>query len=219
MKRSATPVALPTMPIAVPPECTPEWKFAYVATVFGGSPEYFMNGTFVPEDESISDSTANLRLHMYCGTFREEDFAAHVGCLLDGSASALLGAERAAACSLRVRDAEALLGPIGFSCSYPACVHRATVKLPPFVESMVRQLPERIPRFQKCSVCRFSHYCSTACQHADWPRHRRSCTSLRNAYDHGRRRACEREQESTCWWASGAPVFFLWSHLPERRNN
>ena len=30
-------------------------------------------------------------------------------------------------------------------------------------------------KFMRCSGCTDVHYCSKACQHADWPRHKKSC--------------------------------------------
>jgi len=34
------------------------------------------------------------------------------------------------------------------------------------------------PRLQRCSGCRTLHYCSAACQRADWPLHRQECAAL-----------------------------------------
>lgn len=34
-------------------------------------------------------------------------------------------------------------------------------------------------RVRKCSACRQVYYCSTECQHADWPAHKKLCCYLR----------------------------------------
>ena len=41
---------------------------------------------------------------------------------------------------------------------------------------------------QKCGRCQFARYCSAACQQAHWPRHRRECRPLRDAFDGAHRR-------------------------------
>ena len=163
------------MPVALPMERTAEWRCAFVTTVFGGTiPEEW---ALVPEGSDISDWTLNVRLLLYCGPIDEEDFAAHVGRLYEGTPSTLLGAIHAAAGNLKLYQAEALLGHVGLSCWNPACRRRAPVELPADVEACVRGRG-RPRRFQECSVCNFAHYCGRRCQVADWRRHRRMRPSI-----------------------------------------
>ena len=31
--------------------------------------------------------------------------------------------------------------------------------------------------FKRCSICKATHYCGSACQKADWKRHKKECTT------------------------------------------
>ena len=80
-------------------------------------------------------------------------------------------------------------------CWNPRCRRVAPVVLP-------RGHPERSSsdrqeqtRFKSCQACRCAHYCSRACQKADWPRHKNNCTDVGRAFSVDRRREIHEGQK------------------------
>ena len=60
------------------------------------------------ESYHISDWGGNVRMCLYCGVFTDEDFATHACVMMRGEPTSLLGALHAAACNMRVDEAERL---------------------------------------------------------------------------------------------------------------
>ena len=103
------------------------------------------------ETYTIQDWTLNVRLFFYCGTFTDEDFIAHVCVLMRGEVSSLPGVLRAAACNMRLDEAEALGVPVGMGCWKPRCTRVAPVVLPRAHNS--RSSSDRVEgRFHNCTV-------------------------------------------------------------------
>ncbi|KAF9015915.1 hypothetical protein BDZ89DRAFT_1166524 [Hymenopellis radicata] len=65
-------------------------------------------------------------------------------------------------------------------------------------------------RFQRCSRCRISMYCSQSCQRGDWPKHKEDCErdqrSREFAREHG---VAEREDSLRAWIKDVGPLLVL----------
>ena len=211
------PVVIPEDLAAVGPN--DDKRMAWFATVHQ-SVLYKGPPTMPIESYTIHDCTTNVRLFLYCGTFTDADFAAHVCVLMRGEPSSLPGALRAAAGNMRLDEAEGLGIPLGMGCWNPACRRVAPVVLPranPRRSSSDRREQER---FKNCQKCRAAHYCSRDCQKADWRRHRDICASVGRAYTVDRRRETHEEHKVHTSFGFGTVYdFCLWAHLIGRLQN
>ena len=130
-----TPLA--TMPVVIAEDLIPlcdfpterDCRMAWYATVHE-SVLYEGPSAMPVETYTIQDWTLNVRLFFYCGTFTDEDFIAHVCVLMRGEVSSLPGVLRAAACNMRLDEAEALGGARRHGL-LEASVHARRARRPP----------------------------------------------------------------------------------------
>ena len=167
----------------------------------------------------VVDDTLYVRLLVYCGTFTDEDFAAHICELMGGGAIALPGALRAACCEMRLDEAEEWGLPLGFSCWNPACSRVSLAVLPMDLRPIFGDR-RRAQRFKACSACKFAHYCSDDCQRADWRCHKRTCSPVGRADSAVARSADHAEQWiHTAYGFGDVYSFCLWKHALSRVRN
>ena len=213
---SQTPVAS-AMPVAIPLDMQATgWRFAWIAVVQAG----ILGDNADPEaqpDARIMPVTVHVRLHMYGGIFTDLDFASFAWRIFTGEVGDLPGADRSAACTLELAEAEGLLGNLGMSCWNLACGRRAPIMIPR--SSRPRRDRRRRRQFQKCRVCYFAHYCSVECQRMQWrSHHREECAAIGAEYILGhlaRRRAEGELQTKSAWGVGNAYKFCVWAHILE----
>ena len=121
------PVVIPEDLAAVGPN--DDKRMAWFATVHQ-SVLYKGPPTMPIESYTIHDWTTNVRLFLYCGTFTDADFAAHVCVLMRGEPSTLPGALRAAASNMRLDEADGVGDPPRHGLLEP-CVQPRRPRRPP----------------------------------------------------------------------------------------
>ena len=179
------------MPVVIPADLAEEgMRMAWYATVDEGVLHKGPPSTYV--SSHISDWSVNVRLFTYCGSFTDEEFATHVNALMKGDASVLPGSRRAAACRMELAEAEAMGVPMGFSCFH--CSKVSPVVIPSALrEEWANDRLRRRMQLKTCNDCHFAHYCDSACQKADWRRHKNVCPTVSRALQYDDRRKTQKE--------------------------
>ena len=107
---------------------------------------------------------------------------------------------------------------MGFSCFH--CGKVSPVVIPSALrEEWANDRLRRRMQLKTCNDCHFAHYCDSACQKADWRRHKNVCPTVSRTLQYDDRRKTQKDTNVKISFGFATPYeFCLWAHIVGRQN-